>query len=96
MIWTAITLDLTRHDTDAAARRRRIWATLGSVEPGTVVRLVIDRSAYFDDSVSLIAGLTVNCDVEITGADPQRVRQYAQLFSTFHRQRQADEAGESW
>lgn len=95
MIHTSITLDLTRRDDDAAARRRRIWAALGGVDGSTLVKITINRDAYFDDSLSLIAGLTADCDVEITGADPRYVRQYAQLLSTFQRQRQADEAGGS-
>lgn len=89
MISTSVTLDLTRRDSDAAARRRRIFAALSSVEAGTVVRLAVDRECYFDDSVSLIASLTLDCDVEITGADSHRVRQYAQLLSTFQAQRRA-------
>jgi len=93
MISTSVTLDLTRRDDDAAARRRRIWAALGGVDGNTLVKITINRDAYFDDSLSLIAGLTADCDVEITGADPRYVRQYAQLLSTFQAQRRGPESG---
>lgn len=93
MIRTSITLDLTRRDTDTTARRRRIFTALGSVEPGTLVRLTISHDAYFDDTVSLIAGLTLDCDVEITGTDPRRVRQYASLLHAFQAQRRGADPG---
>lgn len=93
MIRTAVTLDLTKYDTDAAARHRRIFNALSSCDSGTLVRLVVDRDAYFDDSMSTIAGLTLDCDVEITGANPQHIRQYARLLSTFQQQRRTGEAG---
>lgn len=93
MIRTSVTLDLTRRDADAPTRRRRIFDALGSVEPGTLVRLTVNHDAYFDDTVSLIAGLTLDCDVEITGADPRRVRQYARLLHTFQAQRRGADPG---
>lgn len=95
MIRTSITLDLTRRDTDTAARHRRIFSALSSADPGTLVRLVVDHDAYFDHSMSTIAGLTLECDVEITGADPRQVRQYGRLLSVFQQQRRAGEAGVS-
>lgn len=89
MIRTSVTLDLTRRDADATARRRRIFNALSSCDAGTLVRIVVDRNAYWDNSISTIAGLTLDCDVEITGADPRHVRQYARLFATFQQQRRA-------
>lgn len=87
MIRTAITLDLTKYDTDATARRRRIFNALSSCDNGTLVRLVVDRDAYWDNSLATIAGMTLDCDVEITGADPRHVRQCARLLATFQQQR---------
>ncbi|GAA2034643.1 hypothetical protein GCM10009839_38970 [Catenulispora yoronensis] len=95
MIRTAVTLDLTKHDADTAARRRRVFAALGSVDSRTLVRIVVDRDAYFDDTVSRIASLTLSCDVEVSGPDARYVRQYACLLATFQEQCRRVEAGDS-
>jgi uncharacterized protein (DUF2249 family) len=93
VIRAVVVLDLTERDADASARHRRIFSTLSSVDTGTLVRLIVDREAYFDDSMSSIAGLTCDFDVEVTGTNPHDVRRYAQLLGVFQAQRRNAEAG---
>lgn len=93
MIRTSVTLDLTKYDASADARRRRIFAALSACDDGTLVRLVVDHDAFHDSNTSLIAAMTLDCDVEVTGEDPRDVRRYAQLFGSFQRQRRNAETG---